>query len=214
LLLISYFLPIKILLIISSEEVTKKISELFFDLGKNEIIIFLTISVFFVYSFHLILEKVISINIHKMVFEIFKTKELLINTFELKYLDSFIKLLSNSFLIFLLFLIIVFIYPFIGVVIFLYFMLLFLYFLSIKIPKDKFTNRLKILSAFGFMLIFLLEILDITYFKMNTETSIYNIVIVLILSRYIFMRIIFIISKVFFINSSYGNFLKKANLIK
>ena len=149
-----------------------------------------------------------------MVFEIFKTKELLINTFELKYLDSFIKLLSNSFLIFLLFLIIVFIYPFIGVVIFLYFMLLFLYFLSIKIPKDKFTNRLKILSAFGFMLIFLLEILDITYFKMNTETSIYNIVIVLILSRYIFMRIIFIISKVFFINSSYGNFLKKANLIK
>lgn len=214
LLLISYFLPIKILLIISSEEVTKKISELFFDLGKDEIIVFLTISVFFVYSFHLILEKVISLNIHKMIFEIFKTRKLSLNTFEFKYLDSLIKLLSNSFLIFLLFLIIVFIYPFIGMSLFFYFLLLSAYFINVKIAKDKFTNRLKIISGFGFMLIFLLEILDITYFKMNTETSIYSIVIVLILSRYIFMRIIFIISKVFFINSSYGNFLKKVNLIK
>lgn len=210
-LLVSYFLPIKIILLLSSPTVPHIVSSLFPHVGREEIIMILTLCVFVVYGLHLGSEKYAANLIDQISCHLLgmpETARLNHTSFEFKFVDSYIKSLSTLSLMTVLYLLIIFLYQFIAIAMLAYIVIIFFILKIIKVGSHHLNSFFKLVSGLGFILVFVLEILDTLYLK-SQEFSILNVLVILIVSRYIFMRSLYLANKLTFLHSNTESFYLK-----
>lgn len=207
-LIISYLLPIKIILLLSVETIPDFLRIIFNELKRDHIILILSFSVFASYGMHLIFEKmilnVISRSLKVIVLEKKNPKQVKIL---FRFLESFFRLMSTFTLVFLLYCTLVYLFPIIAISLLLYLLIVIIIFPLIKIEKEKLLHFFKTSFFLGFMIIFLFEIIYLLYFY-NGELSIFVILISMIIVRYIFLRGVFIVNKLLVLHRGLNTFNK------
>jgi len=205
LLLVSYFLPIKVLVLLTRDNISDSLSSIFFNLGREEVILLLTVLVFIAYASYVLLEKYSNLLVKNIVVKLTGQKE---NKFVLKFIDNFIKVSATMNFVLLLYCIVLYLFPLIGIAMLIYAIIFYIVLHKVKINRQKYNDFFKLSSGLGFMLIFTLEMVSALYFK-SENTSVTKIVIVLVLARYIFTRSISILNKLLYLYSSSNNFYEK-----
>jgi hypothetical protein len=209
LLLISYFLPIKILLLLSVEELPENFTNYFFGLTRENIILFLMLVVFLAYGLYIFIERRNDLIISKVILSLrdedkCSSKQ---QTLVYKFINTFIKVQSTLVLFLLLYILIVYLFPFIGIIIFIYLLILLIIVLNGFVNKNKFYEFSKVSSGIGFILTFVLIVIDMLYFNENNR-NLLSLLFVLVLSRYIFTRSIYLMNKMLFLHLTMDSFYK------
>jgi hypothetical protein len=212
-LLMSYFLPIKVVLLLATPETPTFLSSIFFNLSREKIIMILTGGVFLAYGIYLLSDKASLAMINKIVKKLLEEQEniLTYNSHIHKFVETFVRVTATFFLVVSMYILIWYLYPLIGIIIFLYGSLICLIFLKWIMPFPlKYNNFFKASTGLGFMLVFLIEIFDTLYLK-TQSFSILTILVVLIVARYIFTRTIYLMNKLVFMYTASDTFYKKIN---
>ena len=209
LLLISYFLPIKVLLLLAVDKIPENFANYFFGLEREEIILLLMLIIFLAFSLHVVTERINDFIINKIILNLTYgnkkfTRE---QTLVYKYVNTFVKVQSTLVLFLLLYMIIIYLFPLIGISIFIYLSILLIIVLNSFVKKDKFFKFSKISSGIGFILTFVLIVIDMLYFSENNKNFL-SILFVLVLSRYIFTRSIYLMNKMLFLHLTMDSFYK------
>ena len=119
----SYFLPIKVVILLSQEKIPDDLSAILFNIERNEIILIMTLLIFIVYGLYLLFDKFSILLTQYITERLFSTKKESMeakNKLVYKYVDSYFKFISTfTFLVFL-FCVTLYFYSFVGIIILLY----------------------------------------------------------------------------------------------
>jgi len=208
-LIMAYLLPIKILILLSIEEVPEILTVISYGLKRESIILFLSFLVLIMYCIHLVLEKVIHLLIEKS-FRVLSDgdNKSIKDVFLKRFLENFFRLMATFLLVFLLFCILVYIFPIIAITLFIYLLLIAMIFFSLRIPKEKVIKFFHISFFLGFIIIFIYEVIYLLYYDTD-KLSIIIILVSIVIVRYIFLRGVFIVSKVLVVFRDLNVFYKK-----
>lgn len=200
LLLTSFFLPLKILMLLSSQHLHFQL----FDLSRETIIMLLVLLEVVIFCIYLIFDNLIQK--FKIVLckyrDLFDEKNTLLN----RYIDTFIRAYSTIFLIIILTFLVLVLYKLAGYFMLLYFVAGYFIIHKVKFSKKKYPKFFKAYSGIGFLLIFLVEIYDFLYFNYESIT-ITTLLLILIIARYVFTRLQSILNQLVFLYSIYDKFI-------
>jgi hypothetical protein len=209
-LIMAYLLPIKILILLSIENIPDILNTIFYGLEREPIILILSFLVFVMYCLHLVLEKVITIVIEKNFRFLLNDNIVAIrDIFVKRFLENFLRLLATVSLVFLLFCILLYIFPIIAVALLVYLFIVIGISFAIKIQKEQVIKFFHISFFLGFIVIFIYEVIYLLYYN-TEEVSIITILISIVVVRYIFLRGVFIINKLLIVYKDLNTFYKKS----
>lgn len=213
-LLMAYLLPLKILILLSIENIPDFLNTIFYSFSREQIILILSFSVFIMYFTHLLLEKVMVISINKSL-NILSVGNLSLekDSFLKKFIETFFRLISTLLLVFLLLWVLFYIFPVIAITVLFCLLIIAIIFFSGKIEKKKITKFSQISFFIGFIIVFIYEVIYLLYY--NTESvSIIIILASIVIVRYIFLRGVFIVSKLLILYRDLNTFYKKLGSYK
>jgi hypothetical protein len=208
-LLMAYLLPLKILILLSIENIPDFLSTIFYSFSREQIILILSFSVFIMYFTHLLLERIMVISVNKSL-NILSVGNLSLekDSFLKKFIETFFRLISTLLLVFLLLIVLFYIFPTVAIALLFCLLIIAIIFFSGKIEKKKITKFSQTSFFMGFMVVFIYEVIYLLYY--STEgVSIITILVSIVIVRYIFLRGVFIINKLLILYRDLNIFYKK-----
>lgn len=211
-LILSYFLPLKVIILLNMEKLPPYLTSIFKGFDKNEIILLLTFFIFLFYAISILVERYSDFLIMDSMEKILNQKKIEItpsNKLIYKFINSFFKFIATFFLLFFMFVLLLFIFRTVALFLLLCCVILvtiFIYF--IKHDTKSYNNYFKMTSGIGFMLVFIYEVIDILYLK-TQETDLLVILVTAVLSRYIFMRGHYMINQLVFVSTNIKKFYQR-----
>jgi hypothetical protein len=135
------------------------------------------------------------------------------DSFLKKFIETFFRLIATLLLIFLLLIVLSYIFPMVAIALLFCLLIIAIIFFSGKIEKNKITKFSHISFFIGFIVVFIYEVIYLLYY--NTETvSIITILVSIVIVRYIFLRGVFIVSKLLILYRDLNAFYKKLGSYK
>lgn len=194
-LIIAYLLPIKIIILLSMNSIPSILSTVFNGFTRETIILILAFFVFISYGVHLILEQLIN-RLIKRNFKLLaiESEKVIKDVILKRFLENFFRLMSTFLLIVLLFCSLIYLFPQIAGVLFAYLFVIMIIFFSRRIKKENVIKYFHVSFFLGFIIVFIYEVVFILYYS-EKEISIITILVSIVIVRYIFLRGVFIVSK-------------------
>ena len=208
-LILSFFLPLKVIILLNMEKLPEYLTLFFTGYDKNEIILWLTFSIFIFYAISVIVERYSEYLILDSMEKILDQENVEIvpsNKLIYKFIHSYFKLISTFFLLLFMYILFLFLFPAAALFLLLCIIVIvtiFIYF--IKHNVNSYNTYFKMASGIGFMMVFIYEVIDILYLK-TQETSLLIILLSAVLARYIFMRGHYMINQLVFVHTNIENF--------
>lgn len=211
--ILSYFLPIKVIILINGDSLPHYLTSIFPNFEKNEIILILTFLIFIFYGISILLEKYgdkltlasMRILMHNPHIVIRPNNKLIY-----KYINSFLKFISTLFFLTFMLLLLFYLFPAMAMVLVGYLLFIYLLFTYSHIHNKYYGTFFKLTSGIGFMFIFIYEIVDVLYLH-TQETSLLIILLSAVFARYIFMRGYYMVNQLLFVYSNTQQFHKRIN---
>lgn len=210
-LILSYFLPLKVIILLNMEDLPTYLTSTFSGYHKNEIILLLTFFIFIFYTISMIIEKYsehLVLNSMRKILNQTDVEIIPSNKLIYKFIHSFFKFIATFFLLLSMYILFLFIFPTVALfllVCIIVIITIFIYF--IKHDEKSYNTYFKMTSGVGFMLVFIYEVIDILYLH-TQETTLLTILLSAVLARYIFMRGHYMINQLVFVHTNIDNFYK------
>lgn len=203
---VSYFLPIKVIILLNSKSLPIYLASIFPKMSRNETILILTGFIFLFYGIGMLIDKynrkLVLNSMNKLIGDRgINSKNKLIY----KYIDNYFKFLSAFVLLIIIYIALLYLFPSVAFIFSLYLVLMYIISTLIELNEMDMNSFLKVGAGFGFMLVFIYEVVDILYIK-TQEISLLVILLSVVIVRYLFTRGHYMLNKFIFVHKNMNKF--------